>query len=175
MAFAVSAWFDAALEARVRAIWKLLSEASLSSDLHKGPYRPHITLSIYDELDRSAFSGALRGAVQAHAGLPVALPSVGVFNNDPPAIFLGVTVSQALLNLHALVGRLLVAYGKGPHGYFLPDRWNPHCTLAPAIEPTKLAHAMILLSELKLPLVGSIERLGIIETPAEVELEAIDF
>lgn len=34
--------------------------------------------------------------------------------------------------------------------------------------------AMILLSELKLPLVGSIEHLGIIEPPAEVELAAID-
>jgi hypothetical protein len=33
---------------------------------------------------------------------------------------------------------------------------------------------MILLSDLKLPLVGSIERLGIIETPAEVELETVD-
>ena len=174
MAFAVSAWFDAALEGRVRAIWRLLSETNLSCDLHKGPYRPHITLGICKELDRSAFSAALRGAIQGHASLPVALPSLGVFNNDPPAIFLGVTVSPALLDLHALVHRLLIAQGKGPHVYFLPDRWNPHCTLAPAIGPAELARAMILLSELKLPLVGSIERLGIIETPAEVELEAVD-
>lgn len=175
MAFAVSAWFDAALEGRVRAIWRLLSERSLSSALHDGPYRPHITLGICEELDRSAFSGALRRAIEAHASLPVILPSLGVFNNDPPAIFLGVTVSQALLDVHALVHRLLTAHGKGPHAYFLPDRWNPHCTLAPAIEPTKLARSMILLNETELPLVGSIERLGIIETPVEVELEAIAF
>ena len=175
MAFAVSAWFDAVLESRVRATWRLLSETTLSSALHEGPYRPHITLGIYEQLDRSAFSGALRRAIQAHASLPVVLPSLGVFNNDPPAIFLGVTVSQALLDLHAIVHRLFTAHGQGPFVYYLPGVWNPHCTLAPAIEPTKLARAMILLNEMKLPLVGSIERLGIIETPAEVELEAIDF
>jgi 2'-5' RNA ligase len=174
MAFAVSAWFDPALEARVRAIWRLLGEAGLSSDLHEGPYRPHVTLGIHDELDRSAFSAALRGALRGRGGLPVALPSLGVFANDPPTLFLGVTTSQALLDLHALVHRHFRAHGKGPHAYFLPDRWNPHCTLAPAIAPAELARAMILLSEQKLPLVGRIERLGIIETPAEVELEAID-
>jgi 2'-5' RNA ligase len=175
MAFAVSAWFDAVLEGRVRAIWRLLSETTLSSTLHEGPYRPHITLGIYEDLDRSAFSSALRRAIQGHASLPVFLPSLGVFNNDPPAIFLGVTVSQALLDLHALVCRHLNAHGQGPRDYFSTDRWNPHCTLAPAIEPTKLARAMTLLNEIELPLVGSIERLGIIETPAEVELETIPF
>jgi len=175
MAFAVSAWFDAPLESRVRATWRLLSETGLSSVLHEGPYRPHITLGIYEQLDCSAFSGALRRANRGHAGLPVVLPSLGVFNNDSPAIFLGVTVSQALLDLHAGVHRLLTAHGQGAFAYYLPGRWNPHCTLAPAMEPTKLARAMILLNEMKLPLVGSIERLGIIETPAEVELEAIEF
>ncbi|RIL05360.1 MAG: hypothetical protein DCC71_10520 [Proteobacteria bacterium] len=175
MAFAVSAWFDAALESRVRAIWTLLSESDLSSAFHEGPYRPHITLTVCEELDRSAFSGALRQAIGNSRPLPVILPSLGIFNNDPPAMFLGVTVSRDLLDLHAVVHRLSTAYGRGPRAYFLPGRWNPHCTLAPAIAPTELARAMVLLSEMKLPLVGSIERLGIIDTPAEVELEAIDF
>jgi 2'-5' RNA ligase len=174
MAFAVSGWFDAALESRVRTTWTLLSEAALSSAYHEGPYRPHITLAIYEQIDRTAFSAALHRAVQGHAGLPVVLPSLGVFNNDPPAIFLGVTVSQALLDLHAIVHRLLTAHGQGPRAYYLPGRWNPHCALAPGMAPAKLAAAMILLSEMKLPLEGSIERLGIIDTPAEVELEAIE-
>jgi 2'-5' RNA ligase len=175
MAFAVSAWFDAALENRVRTIWRLLSESHLSSALHEGPYRPHITLGVYEELDRNAFSGALRRAIRSLRRPPVILSSLGVFNNDPPVIFLGVTVSPDILDLHALVHRLFHAHGQGPRAYFLPGRWNPHCTLAPAIEPTKLARAMAFLTEMKLPLVGSIERLGIIDTPAEVELEAIDF
>jgi 2'-5' RNA ligase len=173
MAFAVSAWFDAALEGRVREIWKLLSETGISSTLHEGPYRPHITLGLYEELDRSAFAHALRASMRNRAGLPVVLPSIGVFHNDPPTLFLGVTVSPALLDLHDRVHRLSTAHGAGPRDYFLPGRWNPHCTLAPAVEPTTLAKAIVLLSDLELPLTGSIERLGIIDTPAEVELEAI--
>lgn len=173
MAFAVSAWFDAALEGRVRSIWRLLSERHLSSSLHEGPYRPHITLGVCEELDRSAFSSALRRAIPSSRRLPAVLPSLGVFNNDPPAIFLGVTVSPDLLDLHALVHRLFPAHGQGPSAFYLPSRWNPHCTLAPAVGPTELARAMILLTEMKLPLMGSIERVGIIDTPAEIELEEI--
>lgn len=174
MAYAVSAWFDPTLEDQVRAIWRILSEAALSSTLHTGPYRPHVTLGICEELDRGSFSSDLHRALQtSRAGIPVALPSLGVFHNDPPVLFLGVTVSRALLELHALVHRLLARHGRRPHDYFLPDRWNPHCTLAPSIETTKLMQAVALSSELKLPLVGAIRHLGIIDTPAEVELEAI--
>jgi hypothetical protein len=55
----------------------------------------------------------------------------------------------------------------------MPGRWNPHCTLAPDLTNAKLPDFAEFGATLKLPIEGTIDRIGIIDTPAEIELKEI--
>lgn len=173
MAIGVSAWFDTRTEVHIRGIWKSLADSNLSRTLHEGPYRPHITLGVYETLDRPSFTTALREAVLCTPSFHVVFAGLGVFLNNPPAAFLTVTVSEHLRQLHCLVHELLSRTGRDPIPFYLADRWNPHCTLAPELLEQSFPKAMQLLSKLSLPFIGVVDRVSIIDTPAEVELDVV--
>ena len=174
MAIAVSAWLDPQTESQVRDIWKSLHEAGLCSTLHLGPYRPHITLGVYQQLESlSTFTQALHQVAANTLSVECIFASLGIFLNERPVVFLAATVSEPLRALHVQVHQVLAQYGSDPIVYGLPNRWNPHCTLEPFVEKSKLTSVVDFLNELELPIVGTINRLGIIDTPREVELDEI--
>ena len=172
MAIAISAWFDPLTEARVRDIWQALHERNLCSTLHVGPYRPHMTLGVYQQLDSlPALTLALRQLTEQTAGFDCRFSSLGLFVNERPVVFLAATASEALSSLHVQVHQVLARYGRNPVAHGLPNYWTPHCTLALSLERAKLTPVLDYLLALDLPIVGQINRLGIIETPTEVELD----
>ena len=173
MAIAVSAWFDSPTEDSVRGIWSQLASRGISSLLHDGPYRPHVTLGIYEELHVPEFSKALREAVIDVEPFECQMPLIGLFPNKPVVGFLGVTQTAGLNHLHQNVHQLMARFGTSPRPYYLPDNWNPHCSLAPDLSSESLGDFLQVAKELKLPLKASINRIGIIDTPAEMELESI--
>jgi len=172
MAFGVSAWFDATSEHRVREIWQCLHEQGINSTLHLDHYRPHLTFGIYDSLDVNGFVPALRAELQGFDPLPFILPSIGIFN-EPLAGFLNVTVTEQLLKIHNLIHQLMAEHGTDPVEYYLPGRWNPHCTLAPDLIKATLPDFTRFSTGLQLPIEGMIDRIGVIDTPAEIELSEI--
>jgi 2'-5' RNA ligase len=173
MAYGVSAWFDESCERRVRGIWKDLHENGINSTLHIGPYRPHITLGIYETLDINSFTSSLVERIGSLNALPFILPSIGLFPDNPPAVFLNVTVTERLLSLHSLIHKLMAEFGSGPVHYYMPGYWNPHCTLAPDLAKSNLSDFIMLGSTLELPIEGTIDRIGVIDTPAEIELKEV--
>ena len=172
MAFGVSLWFDIESENRVRGIWRGLHEQGINSTLHAGPYRPHITLGIYGTLDVDAFVPALGDRLMGFGPLRFILPSAGLFN-EPLAGFLNVTVTDQLLRIHYAAHQAMAEYGADPVPYYLPGRWNPHCTLAPDLVQEKLPDFSCYAATLQLPIEGTITRIGVIDTPAEIELAEI--
>jgi len=172
MAFGVSAWFDAISEQRVREIWQGLHERDVNSTLHLGPYRPHITFGIYGSLDLDGFIPAIQTELQGFDSLPFILPSIGIFN-EPLAGFFNLTVTDELLKIHGAIHKLMEEYGSDPVRYYLPGRWNPHCTLAPDLTKEKLSSFTNYTTDLQLPIEGIINRIGVIDTPAEIELREI--
>jgi 2'-5' RNA ligase len=175
MAYAVSAWFDPDLERRVRGVWGELYAHGVASTFHVGPYRPHVTLGISEMVDRERLGDALRSTVRRFEPLPSVLSSVCFFTGARPTVYLGITPRAELLDLHAAVHELLGAHGSGPVVYYLPGRWNPHCSLISGAEAVDRAAALTQLAELELPFRGTIDRLGLIDTPAEIELDVFPF
>jgi hypothetical protein len=84
-----------------------------------------------------------------------------------------VTVTEQLLKIHELVHNIMSLNGSDPVSYYLPNRWNPHCTLAPKLTPETLPEFVRHTASLSLPIAGTINRVGIIDTPAEIELAEI--
>lgn len=170
MAYAVSIFFDGQTDMIVRHAWARMAEDGISSLLSNGPYRPHLTLAIYEELNVDAFVHTLASLVMSEEAFPVTLPYPGVFTGGEAVVFLAATVSQALLNLHKRVHTLLTLHGTGASPYYLPDCWNAHCSMARQIGERAIPHAVAVCLDLPLPLHGRIESIGVVETPAEQEL-----
>jgi 2'-5' RNA ligase len=148
MAYAVSLFFDDAINQRVRVLWHRIEEAGLSSFLARGPFHPHLTLAIYQRLDPERFRDALATLAARQPPLLVALPSVGTFPGSEGAVFLAATMTAALLKLHRQIHTLLGECGATPLPYYLPDRWNPHCTVARFLTPAQVAPAVALCRDL---------------------------
>lgn len=174
MAIGVSLWFDPELEARVREVWRELAEAGIDSSLFDGRYRPHITLGIWNIASLAELEGALSEWVADRRSIDVEFRSVGLFPEGNGITFLQPVFSSALLALqrdcHALVSRL----GPSASPYFQPDGWVPHCTCAWDVPRGQILSAASIILDGTLPLKGSGVAIGMIDTPAEVELSRFE-
>lgn len=175
MAYAVSLFFDEPTEAAVRHAWTRMAEAGVSSLLSDGPYHPHLTLAICSELDADALAPDLASLASTQDCFPVSLSYTGIFTGAEVTVFAAATVSQTLLTLHRRVHSLLRSHGAGPNPYYLPGRWNPHCSVARRITEEAIPRAVAVCLEMPLPLQGFAKRIGVIETPEENEIYVLPF
>lgn len=169
---AVSAWFDEPGEARVREVWRRMAEAGVDGSLAAGPYRPHVTLGVWETLLPDEATARLRG-LGARA-LPLVFRSLGVFPGEDAGVYLVPVVTHELRELHERVHAALDGIATGPVDRHVPGRWEPHCTVAWRLDAPRIRGAVeVALDAEVLPLQSTVTRLGVIETPAEVELECV--
>jgi len=178
MAYGVSLWFDRFSEDTIRSIWKALHEEGLSSFLWKGSFRPHVTLVIYETIDLVRLTAALNETLSQIAPFNLSFPSFGCFVGPPDevsvsenAVVLNVTPTMQLLDFHARVHQLLSEYGTSPRPYDLPGQWNPHSTVAREVKRNSIPEILHVCHRFILPINATVNRIGVIDTPAEVELE----
>jgi hypothetical protein len=96
-----------------------MADAGLDESLHAGPYRPHLTLGVWNELPREIASTVLASIAVDLPPLRLSFPITGVFA-DTPAVFLAPTVSPQLHALHEQVHRDLESPVHSPVLYYLP-------------------------------------------------------
>ena len=174
MAIAVSLWFDSDLETRVRELWRELAATGVESSLYNGKYRPHITLGIWSIASVEELEADLRAWVVDQRRFEVEFRSVGLFPEGNGLACLQPLVTAPLLALqreaHSLASRL----GATASPYFEPGSWVPHCTMAWEVSRERILEVADFLLRTPLPLKGNIAAIGVIETPAEVELRRFD-
>jgi len=178
LAIAVSLWFDKNSEAMIRSIWEELHHKQLASFLWTGNFRPHVTLAIYDKLDVTGFKASLSKYLLNVPTFQITLPSIGLFSAPPGelsvsgnAVFLSVTPTSQLLEIHNQIHSLLSNFGRDPRQYYLPGKWNPHSTIAREISLDSIPKIISFCQGISLPIRPVVNRIGIIDTPAEIELE----
>jgi 2'-5' RNA ligase len=146
MALAVEMFFDEDADAAVRAIWRDLAAAGLPSlaVFGHGQHRPHVSLAVFESLNLDGLDPLRSVLAQAIAQARPVLPltSLGTFPGGEGVLFLGVTVSTALLDLHARTHAALAGQAAGPWPHYLPGSvWVPHCTLAQSLDAEGAAAA----------------------------------
>ena len=99
---------------------------------------------------------------------------VGEFENAPHVAWLGPRLDAALAALLCDVQALGSTHGSGAFTRQLVGAWNPHVTVAWGLSGEALAETLAMLRELRLPSHGTGVALGVIDTPAEIELERIE-
>ena len=174
MAIAASLWFDAALERTVRDAWRTLAGHGIAGALDPSVYRPHATLGVWERMDLPAFSAALRTLAAGTPAIPLALDGIGTFANEGRVVWLRPSAGEALKSLQLEVTAIGDALGEGAPAHRRAGEWTPHVTVAWGLSEPALVDTLAFLRELPLPMRGTGAAIGIIDTPAEIELERIE-
>lgn len=163
--FTVEMFFDPVSERKIRGLWDALARAGLPSEVNTPGNAPHLTLAIYDRLDKIAAVDCLRHFAGKLATFPLGLASVGSFPGESGAVFLAPVVTAGLLALHAGLHDCLAAVEhEGAWEHYLPGAWVPHCTVALRLpDPEAVAEAFALVRRQFSPYAIEVQSLGVME------------
>jgi 2'-5' RNA ligase len=160
--YAIELSFDPATEAVIRGIWGDLARAGAGDFLSMPGAHPHISFAVYDALDPAVAVPLLTEFARTEKRLPVTLSSAGVFPGNAGVVFLGVVVTEELLQFHRDLRDRLHAIGGGSWSYYEAGTWVPHCTLTQDMPDAQIPQAIEIAHRVALPLVGTLERVNLV-------------
>src|SRR5437588_2210891 len=149
MPYAIELALDPTSAGAIRRTWRELHDAGITWMARSGA-RPHVTLGIWNSLDRDGTESELTRFAAATSPVGLTLTSVGVF--PAVAVFLAPTVTGELLELHAGFHRRFGRLGGESWDHYRPGAWVPHCTLATYLEPVQFGSALAIAVCMPLPL-----------------------
>jgi 2'-5' RNA ligase len=123
-------YFDAEADGRVRALWGTLATAGAGSCVENVGSAPHVSLAVFDELERSRAVSALSRFVESCEPLTVSFRGVEMFDQPDRVIYLALAADEELFAVHAELHAFLRSMRLSSSPLYLPGRWIPHCTLA---------------------------------------------
>jgi hypothetical protein len=129
MVAALELYLDTHATRRVKTLWHALEAEGIPtlSSLQDAKHRPHVSLAAASQLSPSAVVAAL-GDVPLGRGLVLSMDFVGQFVGR--VLWLGITPTAELLEVHRAVHDRLAAGGVEVWEHYLPGRWVPHCTVS---------------------------------------------
>ena len=163
MPFAVELYFDAQAEKQISNAWAAIHEAGIGSSLLDAGYRPHVSLGVCNRLESNAFEAELASSAAGVTPFKLSLSSVGVFPGAEGVVFLGVTVTERLLHLHAAFHRIFKKYAREQSEHYAVGKWVPHCTLAFGLSERQIAEAVKICRKIHLPIFAEVREIGLVE------------
>jgi 2'-5' RNA ligase len=170
MATAVSLWFDPAFENAVRSLWRELADATGASHLSDGPYRPHVTIGAWERAQVDELIAAIGVEAVAMPAPTLHFASARLFEGMEFVVYLAPDPGAEFTPLHQRVHALAAPFVATPLPYTTTPEWTPHCTVLWRVSERAVAERARELAERRLPLTGVGVALGVVDTPAEIEL-----
>ena len=162
MPFVVELYFDPSTEERIRGAWKIIDEAGVSDSMPKGGYRPHISLGVCDHLETDSLAQELSTFAASITPFRLSFPNVGIFSTSEGVVFLGVTVTGELLNVHAAFHKIFKKHAEDQREYYTVGTWVPHCTLAFGLSEEQIVEAVTVCRQIDLPISTEVKRIGMV-------------
>ena len=129
MQYAIEMYFDKDSENKIIDLIQKVADAGISKKILEWKTRPHVTLACFNDVDEERCRLLLDRFVQSHKKMTVHLDSVGMFN-DTKTIFASPTMSREMYDLQADLHEMMKEFDTKGWGWYRPDGWVPHCTLA---------------------------------------------
>jgi 2'-5' RNA ligase len=164
--FAFEMFFDEGTDKYVRDCWRSIAVEKISSYMNDiEEIRPHITLAVCNKTNvESAIKSLQALSVQHEMDLVfdilASFPTSGT-------LFLSPTITEEHIRLHQIFHELITPHTEEHSKYYLPDHWNPHCTLAIRLNRTELAQAYGHIVKDFVPLRSRITEIGLVELNLE--------
>jgi|LFRM01.1.fsa_nt_gb 2'-5' RNA ligase len=163
MPYAVEMFFDKESDAQIRKIWRSLKESGISSWMEDSGSVPHVTLSVFGELDADEADRRLASFAEKVSGFPLVFASIGAFPTDEGVLFLAPVVTGELLRVHNAFHDFFADLREDQWPYYLPDSWVPHCTLAINIKWEEVHKALEHVIKIYSPLCVEVDRVALVE------------
>ncbi|MDE0297871.1 MAG: 2'-5' RNA ligase family protein [Candidatus Poribacteria bacterium] len=163
MPFAVELFFDTHAEKQICDAWEAIQKAGIGSSLLDDGYRPHVSLSVCGRIDSTAFEAGLFSFAESVVPFPLSLSNVGVFPGAEGVVFLGVTVTEHLLDVHAAFHKIFKKYAGEQSEHYAVGKWVPHCTLAFGLSERQIAEAVSICRGIPLPISAEVKEIGLMD------------
>lgn len=136
--YAIELFLNEETDLYIRTIWEELSNENIDSSLNDiKEICPHITLAVYEDINEKDFIEELRVFKSNFKPIDTYFDILGTFPITGTC-FLKPTVTEELLNVHSKYHEQFKALSGKSNPYYLPGRWNPHCTLGIGLSTEKL-------------------------------------
>lgn len=140
--YSIASLLDPASDQTVHALWERFEEHCGLTGIKLAPL-PHFSwqgADAYhlDEVEKllSEQAGKMEPFIVQAAGL-------GMFTGPRPVIYIALVKNETLLRVHKMLWDCLRPHAQTPNGYYDPNRWMPHITLAfREIDPDRLGCAI---------------------------------
>ena len=166
MPFVVELYFDPSTEASIRDVWKAIDDAGISDSMPKGGYRPHVSLGVCDRLETNLLAQELTTFAAGVAPFQLSFPNIGIFSTSEGVVYLGVTLTEQLLNLHTAFHKIFKKYAEEQREYYTVGRWVPHCTLAFGLSEHQIAETVTICRQIDLPVSTEVKEIGLVKVSA---------
>ena len=167
MAYAVELNLELDIEAQIYDIWQTLKAARISSYMLDGSFRPHISLGVCEDIDRESYRASLESFANSVAPFKVWLPNIGMFMQEQAVVYIGVTKTRLLFDLHERFTRDFGNCAINPNSHYHVNQWVPHITLAMEIDTANVSRMMDVIVQPVKPLLNryvEINQVGLVDT-----------
>ncbi|KAI9078082.1 hypothetical protein K1719_040007 [Acacia pycnantha] len=168
--FAIELYFDPALENQVLKAWNILARRQISTHLIEIESRPHITLFSSPFVGSAKLESVVKSFAAKQEPLPLSFSTIGCLPNDHNVLFLSPTPSIWLLQFQSQLGDAMKKEGFEIGEDYRPDSWIPYCAVAQEVPKIRMAEAVCVLRDLKLPVSGYAMDIGLVELSPAREL-----
>lgn len=143
MAYAVSIRSDNDTCEPIRLIWETCGALEASPSMEALNYAPHITLTIYDDMEVSRLLSVFDFAVCRLDRTRIRFESLSYFEDADRIVLWAVpTLPDTIRAVQTLIHSRIDPNLCRPH--YRPDSWVPHCSLATTIALSRRAEAIAL-------------------------------
>ncbi|MFX0023964.1 MAG: 2'-5' RNA ligase family protein [Candidatus Hermodarchaeota archaeon] len=138
MPYAIVLSFDDESSYSIQQIFKKFKDKKIGAMHYDPKYKPHITLSIYENINTKSAKERLTLFSIENKTLKIQVSSIGYFPVEKSVIFLNPKASNELLSIQQKIFSLF----KDFEGETSPLTWVPHCTLGIYLQKEDFAEAI---------------------------------
>ena len=163
MPFVVELYFDPLNRSEHSRRMEAIDEAGISDSMPKSGYRPHVSLGVCDHLETDSLAQELTTFAASITPFRLSFPNIGIFSTSEGVVFLGVTVTEQLLNVHTRFHEIFKKYAQEQREYYTVGRWVPHCTLAFGLSEEQIVEAVTICRQITLPILAEVKEIGVVK------------
>lgn len=171
MPLAIELFFDAQADAAVRSLWTALAREGVCDAMVTSQARPHVSLSVFDDLKESELTRILARFVAAHPKIFLNLAAQGRFPQSE-VTFLAPKPSIKLLSMQQWLHTELVRAGAVVSPHYLPSAWVPHCTLTTRASAAATEKLTRILDTHAIPTTVWVESVGLVRIQPVAQLQS---
>ncbi len=130
MAYSIELYFNHAFEEKIHRLWDVLRKNNVPSIMQKIGSRPHIALSILDDIAEEKIPDIIHYIGDHYPQFEIDFPAISMIPGKSQAVFLSPSQTERLTTIQGSLHEYLLKKGHTPREHYYPDQWLPHVTIS---------------------------------------------